>query len=651
MVDDYGTSRTWRKDDVLSNLDELYGYDGVYRLDTMERGTLNGTQTAITDLKLKQEWGLDETGNWMNFDVDDTGAGSWTSQQTRTANKVNEITGITGGPATPQYDAAGNMTMIPGGGDNNWHTMTLEDWDEFTLTDWHTFQLAPDSQQMTAQYDAWNRLVQLSENETTTFKYHYDARGYRIRKDTYADGSVDEERHYYFSPSWQVLEERVGSSTDADRQHVWGLRYIDDIVLRDRDTTGDATLDERRYGLQDGNWNVIALSDDTGTVTERFNYTAYGVPTFMDAAGVDQGASETDWNVLYAGYQWDGAVTQMFHVRNRYLIPYIGTWNQRDPIGYADGTNLYEYVEQSPLSEVDPSGEQKLSKAIRSAGTAASLFYNPRYLTRFELLKNQPLLLGMIAKNPDATKTLAEMAFGDHTQFLPASRNLLGSSTKPTSSLPDDLFYVDIAEYRRSGGIVHEGEDICRSIQQTKRAGTEKLKARWLGNQNREPLHEFINRFKSAGRGHRMEALTSYIRGGEQEVALEGKVPPAAIHSKWMARARLGLKGLGHLVRLYDIYTTTEELKDAASESFTRQTPEPMIEQTNRTSGRLFGVAAGGFLGLRAGFPGVIVGGTIGGFGGEKAMCKCLDLAKSRATYEVDYERKWGRRPPSADKF
>jgi hypothetical protein len=54
-----------------------------------------------------------------------------------------------------------------------------------------------------------------------------------------------------------VLEERLDSSTTADRVFLWGIRYIDDLVLRDRTTT--STLDERRYAIQDANWNVVAL--------------------------------------------------------------------------------------------------------------------------------------------------------------------------------------------------------------------------------------------------------------------------------------------------------------------------------------------------------------------------------------------------------
>jgi hypothetical protein len=71
-------------------------------------------------------------------------------------------------------------------------------------------------------------------------------------------------RHFYYSDQWQVLEERVGttgSSATIDRQFVWGLRYIDDLILRDRSNGG--TLNERYYNVADANWNTVALVDST----------------------------------------------------------------------------------------------------------------------------------------------------------------------------------------------------------------------------------------------------------------------------------------------------------------------------------------------------------------------------------------------------
>ena len=82
------------------------------------------------------------------------------------------------------------------------------------------------------------------------------------------------------------------------RQFVWGLRYIDDLVLRDRSTANNGVINERRYAMQDGTWNTIAICDITGFVSERFAYSAYGTPVFMTGAGVVQMASAIGFEML-----------------------------------------------------------------------------------------------------------------------------------------------------------------------------------------------------------------------------------------------------------------------------------------------------------------------------------------------------------------
>ncbi|MEZ6042098.1 MAG: hypothetical protein R3C20_16465, partial [Planctomycetaceae bacterium] len=91
---DRASNRIWRKDGVLTGYDELYTYDGLYRLNDQQRGTLNGTNTAITSGTFEQQWTLDPTGNWSSFKEDSNGVGTFDLVQSRSANKVNEITGI-----------------------------------------------------------------------------------------------------------------------------------------------------------------------------------------------------------------------------------------------------------------------------------------------------------------------------------------------------------------------------------------------------------------------------------------------------------------------------------------------------------------------------------------------------------------------------
>jgi hypothetical protein len=114
------SDRLWRADLVAQslgkNFDDLYSYDGLHRLKEIQCGLLNGSNTGVTSENFAQCWSLDPTSNWYKFQEAATG-GSSTLVQSRTANKVNEISGITNsvGAAwiTPAYDAAGNTTTVP----------------------------------------------------------------------------------------------------------------------------------------------------------------------------------------------------------------------------------------------------------------------------------------------------------------------------------------------------------------------------------------------------------------------------------------------------------------------------------------------------------------------------------------------------------
>lgn len=307
--------------------DELYTNDNLQRLKDMQRGTLNSGHTSITSPTFKQCWTLDPTGNWRGFNEASSG-GSWTLVQSRTSNTVNEIAGITNSTgsswAVPAYDSAGNMTTIP--------------------------EPASMGSSYTGTFDAWNRLVQLvnTSSSNTVQQNQYDARNYRTVIKSYTTGTLSETRHSYFSSDWHCIEERTGTSTSADRQFVWGVRYIDDLVLRDRGS-------ERCYSMQDANWNVTTIVDPSAAVLERYAYAAYGVPLYLTSTFGSLSSSAYAWETQYCGYRYD-SVSGFYPVRNRFFQAVLGVWITRDPAGYVDSIALYSYVKQSPTGSTDPFG-------------------------------------------------------------------------------------------------------------------------------------------------------------------------------------------------------------------------------------------------------------------------------------------------------
>ena len=338
---DRASSRIWRSNPLTTGHDEFYSYDDLHRLTSMTRGDLNGTQTGIVSAgaTFAQDWDLDPLGNWDGFQQDDNGDGSsgWDLDQTRTHNDVNEITGITGGGwVTPTHDAAGNMTKLPQPDTTGGPTQSFD-----------------------ATYDPWNRLVKLIDSNASQMiaEYAYNGLGCRITQKLYASGVLNESKYEYFSIWWQRLEERSDgtASTNATKQHTWGLRYIDDLVEYDQDDVGN--LDQRHYALPGMNYNITSIATTSGAIAERYEYSPYGERLVLDADYSDDvdGISDVGNDIGHQGLMHD---EEMGLIQNR-LRPRssrLGRFPNRDPLEYIDGPSMYQFVRSNPLYWLDPFG-------------------------------------------------------------------------------------------------------------------------------------------------------------------------------------------------------------------------------------------------------------------------------------------------------
>ena len=371
---DYASNRTWREEvkGAASALDEFYTYDGLHRLNTMDRGNLDDPETnGITgDTTYMERWGeivsnefvlgLDALGNWSKYEWDDDGDGIGESEvkQTRGHNSVNEVTSITGGGwAAPAHDTAGNMTEGP--------------------------QPGSEATEQQYVYDAWNRLVEVKivtdpeppKVVATVERYEYDGLGRRIVKETnYSGGSPQDTYDYYYNTSRQVLEVRKDASTNPFEQYVYDPYYIDAVAVRWWDKNDDGEFgtmatpddDELQFFTHDANFNVTAVVEkdaSTGTtVLERYIYSAYGKVKFLDSSFTALGTQETAIgnDILYTGRRLDPE-TGLYYYRARYYHAQLGRFVSRDPIAY-DGSewNLYEYVKSGPLMALDPNGRSTL---------------------------------------------------------------------------------------------------------------------------------------------------------------------------------------------------------------------------------------------------------------------------------------------------
>ena len=71
------------------------------------------------------------------------------------------------------------------------------------------------------------------------------------------------------------------------------------LIIRDRDTDANGTLDERLYVTHDANFNVTGLINTSGAVVERYVYDSYGAVTVLSASWTVLGSSEYAWVYLH----------------------------------------------------------------------------------------------------------------------------------------------------------------------------------------------------------------------------------------------------------------------------------------------------------------------------------------------------------------
>ena len=160
--------------------------------------------------------------------------------------------------------------------------------------------------------------------------YKYDFAGRRVEK---AVGS-DTTRYCYDGA--QVIAERDGNNVIL-RRFYYGPGLDEPICMHRFPTSGGTGLYYYHY---DGLGSVIALSNKDGEIVERYSYDVFGDVTIRDANDTVITESAYGNPFYFTGRRLDDE-TGNYYYRNRYYNPEIGRFLQTDPIGYADGMNMY----------------------------------------------------------------------------------------------------------------------------------------------------------------------------------------------------------------------------------------------------------------------------------------------------------------------
>ncbi len=320
---DHDSRRTWRQRATTQGWDNAYVYDSLSQIIGDDRGDLNLARNAIAGVpSIGSRWQYDETGNWHGYQTLADGAA--TLIQSRTHDKGNRLMEVSEAAAM-RTDRAGRMTEAVPGPNGNWNGS------------W------------TVKWDAWSRIVEL-DSQGISAAYAYDGLSRRISRYTNLD---DVTLHSYYNDEWRPVEDRRNAGTTAEASYLWGSRHRDDLVRRDRATTHVA-LNETRYILMDY-FSPAAITDESGDVTERYQFSAFGLRTLLNPDFTVRNDSECGMEFAFQG-QFEDAETGWMNYGYRYYLPALGRWACKDPIAELGGLNLYASENNNVVNVVDHLG-------------------------------------------------------------------------------------------------------------------------------------------------------------------------------------------------------------------------------------------------------------------------------------------------------
>ncbi len=274
-------------------LSEQFTYDNGYRITNYKRGVIGGTPS------IQNTYNFDAVGNRTNANMNGTNT-------TYTSNNLNQLINSNNGTQNINfaYDNNGNLTYDGA----------------FYKT-----------------YDAEGRLLKDSSSTSNVLTYQYDAFNRRVQK------NFNGTPYKYSYSGLAQIEERNGVTNSLTGRTVFA-NFLSPVLNEKNNNS--------YYYHQNELNSVEAITNDAGSLTERYQYDVYGKPTIYDGSNNLLASSLAGNRFAYTGQEYDSANSSYrFHFRN--YSPSTGNFSQRDLIGYEDGMGMYQYVHDNPANGID----------------------------------------------------------------------------------------------------------------------------------------------------------------------------------------------------------------------------------------------------------------------------------------------------------
>lgn len=348
--------------------DGRYRYDALYRLIEAEGREHPAQQPSGDDPPLgavphrndlsalrryAERYAYDSTGNLLEVAHRARGGG-WTRRYTY-AEDSNRLLRSSApfdregdaGSETYAYDANGNMTAMP-----------------------HLAEM---------RWDFDDRLAFVDLRGGGSVHYAYDADGKRVRK-VHEHGGLLEERVYL--GGYEIYRRHRGTELELEREtlHVMdNHRRVALVETKTRDSdepqlSSESARPRQRYQLDNHlRSSVVELDEQAGVISYE-EYYPFGATAFH---AFRSGGEVSAKRYRYIGQERDEE-TGLYHNGARYYAAWLGRWTSPDPAGLIDGTNVYAYSRNNPLTLSDPTGlwgwrEAAVLAAVVVVGTVVTV--------------------------------------------------------------------------------------------------------------------------------------------------------------------------------------------------------------------------------------------------------------------------------------
>lgn len=231
------------------------------------------------------------------------------------------------------YDAHGNMLHMP-------HLQVMQ-WD------------FKDQLQVTQRQKVNTADAEGVEQHGERTWYVYDSAGQRVRKVTeQASGQVKDERIYL--GGFEIYRKNGSNPLVRETLHIMDDKQRVALVeTRTQGNEPDVPQQLIRYQFGNHLGSSSLELDDYGQLISYEEYTPYGSTSYQAV----RSQMETPKQYQYMGKERDEE-SGLYHQGMRYYSPWLARWVSPDPKGMIDGTNLFVYTRNNPLSYIDPTGTQ-----------------------------------------------------------------------------------------------------------------------------------------------------------------------------------------------------------------------------------------------------------------------------------------------------